>query len=314
MQLIDIPVPDGTAEAYVARPSVGQGPGVLLFMDAIGLRPQIAAMAERIASWGYVVLAPNVFYRDGSAAETSPDVEFLDGDARDVFFEGAMKRVRALTPVKAVPDIAAYLEALRTLPGVGSGPVGTTGYCMGARLAVRTGTAHPDDVAAVGGFHGGGLVTDADDSPHRGLPSARAEFVFGHADQDRSMPPEAVETLGAALADAGLTATNEVYPGAGHGYTMADTAVFDEAATERHFDALQALFSGPSDRRVGRKASKKSAESGEVRRGASHFSRLGVVGGCSFSRLGARRGRRWCRRRGGRCGHWPGRRGGRAWS
>ncbi len=184
-----------------------------------------------------------LLYRDGSAAETSPDVDLLDGEARDVFFEGAMRRVRALTPDKAVPDIAAYLEALRTLPDVGAGPVGTTGYCMGARLAVRAATGHPDDVAAAGGFHGGGLVIDDDDSPHRGLPAARAEFVFGHADNDRSMPPEAVEALGAALAEAGLTATNEVHPGAGHGYTMADTAVFDESATERHFTELQAFFS-----------------------------------------------------------------------
>jgi carboxymethylenebutenolidase len=94
----------------------------------------------------------------------------------------------------------------------------------------------------VGGFHGGGLVTDAEDSPHRGLGDARAEYVFGHADQDRSMPPEAVETLGKALAEAGLTASNEVYEGAAHGYSMADTPMYDEAAAERHFAALEALF------------------------------------------------------------------------
>ena len=120
--------------------------------------------------------------------------------------------------------------------------MGTVGYCMGARLAVRAATGHPADVAACGGFHGGGLVTDDPDSPHRGLPSARAEFVFGHADNDRSMGADAVAALGAALDDAGLTARNEVYPGAGHGYTMADTAVFDETATERHFRELAALF------------------------------------------------------------------------
>jgi carboxymethylenebutenolidase len=242
MELVEIPVPDGTAEAYVARPPTGQGPGVLLFMDAIGLRPRIAEMAERIASWGYVVLAPNVFYRDGSAAATSPDVAFLDGEARDEFFKGAMQRVGALTPDKAEADIAAYLEALRTVPGTGAGPVGTVGYCMGARLAVRAATGHPDDVAACGGFHGGGLATDDADSPHRALAAARAELVFGHADNDRSMPPEAVAALGRALDEAGLTARNEVYPGAGHGYTMADTAVYDEAATERHFRELEALF------------------------------------------------------------------------
>jgi carboxymethylenebutenolidase len=120
--------------------------------------------------------------------------------------------------------------------------LGVVGYCMGARLSVRAACGHPDDVAACGGFHGGGVVTDAPDSPHRGLGSARAEFVFGHVDNDGSMPPEAVEALGRALAAAGLTAKNEVYAGAAHGYSMADTSVYDEAATERHFAELEALF------------------------------------------------------------------------
>ena len=119
--------------------------------------------------------------------------------------------------------------------------MGVTGYCMGARLAVRSANLDPD-VVAVGGFHGGGLVTDADDSPHRGLSRARAEFVFGHADNDRSMGPEAIETLGETLRSAGLTASNEVYEGAAHGYSMADTPMYDEAATERHFAQLQALL------------------------------------------------------------------------
>ena len=234
-QTIEVETPDGPAEAYLT----GSGPGVLFYMDAIGLRPQIQVMCERIASWGYTVLAPNVFHRSGRAADVAPHEDLRQPGAREAFFADAMPRVQALTPELAGRDIPAYLAALRE--HCDDGPVGTVGYCMGARLAVRAATGHPD-VAAVGGFHGGGLVTDADDSPHLGLPRARAEFVFGHADHDRSMPPEAVETLGAALADAGLTATNEVYPGAGHGYTMSDTAVYDEAATERHFRELEALF------------------------------------------------------------------------
>ncbi|MEO7268080.1 MAG: dienelactone hydrolase family protein [Knoellia sp.] len=74
------------------------------------------------------------------------------------------------------------------------------------------------------------------------MAHARAEFVFGHADHDRSMPPEAVEALGEALRSAGLVASNEIYSGAAHGYSMSDTAMYDEAATERHFAELEALF------------------------------------------------------------------------
>ena len=190
---IEIPAPDGTAEAYLAGPADGSRPGVLFFMDAIGLRPQIGQMAERIAGWGYTVLAPHVFYRDGRAADLAPDGPLDTDEKRQAFFAGVTPRVRGLTTDLAKPDIAAYVEALRAR--CAPGPIGTTGYCMGARLAVRTATGHPGDVAAAGGFHGGGLATDAADSPHAGLGEARAEFVFGHADHDASMPPEAVGRL-----------------------------------------------------------------------------------------------------------------------
>jgi carboxymethylenebutenolidase len=201
---------------------------VLLFMDAFGLRPQIAGMAERISAWGYTVVAPNVFHRDGAVADLAEDREH------------ALDRVRALTPDLVAADAPAYLAALRER--CAPGPLGTTGYCMGARLAVRTANAHPDDIAAVGGFHGGGLATDDDTSPHLGLAGARAEFVFGHADHDRSMPPDAVARLGQALSMAGLVFINDVYAGAAHGYTMNDTPAYHAESAERHYRALEELF------------------------------------------------------------------------
>jgi carboxymethylenebutenolidase len=119
--------------------------------------------------------------------------------------------------------------------------VGIVGYCLGARLAVRTACLDPD-VVACAGFHGGGLATEEADSPHAALPNARAEFVFGHADGDRGMPPDAVERLGRALDSAGLTATNEIYPDAPHGYSMNDTSMYQEAGAERSFRELEALL------------------------------------------------------------------------
>ncbi|HEU4567802.1 MAG TPA: dienelactone hydrolase family protein [Marmoricola sp.] len=240
-ETIEIPVPDGTAEAYLARPDGGTHPGVLFFMDAIGLRPQIARMVERIAGWGYVVLAPNLFHRVGPAADLAPQGDLREPGEREAFMKQVMPRVRGLSTDTMEQDITAYLRALRGLDGVAPGPVGVTGYCMGARFAVRAAGLDPT-VAAVGGWHAGGLVTEDPDSPHTRLKEARAEFVFGHADNDRSMGPEAIERLGEALAEAGLTATNEVYAGAAHGYTMADTSMYDEAAAERHFAELEALF------------------------------------------------------------------------
>ncbi|MFE4078487.1 dienelactone hydrolase family protein [Paenarthrobacter sp. YIM B13468] len=241
---IEIPAAEGTAEALVARPSTVTGPvpGVIFYMDAFGLRPRIQEMAQRISDWGYVVLAPNVFYREGSVAELATVGDMSTQEGREAAGKAAFPRVARLTPDKAMPDIEAWLSALAGLDGVALGPVGTTGYCMGARLAVRTANSHPDVVAACGGFHGGGLATDQPDSPHLGLSKARSRFVFGHADHDRSMAPDAVARLGAALKAAGLQASNEIYAGAPHGYTMADTSAFHPEATERHFQELQALL------------------------------------------------------------------------
>lgn len=235
--MIEIPSPDGPVEAFLA--GAEQQPGVLFFMDAIGLRPQVFAMCKRIADWGYTVLAPNVFHRDGRAAELAPHGPLDTDEKRAAYFKGAMRRVGHLTPELAERDIPAYVAALRE--HCAEGPIATTGYCMGARLAVRTASLD-ESVAACGGFHGGGLVTDDEASPHRRLATARAEFVFGHADKDRSMPASAVAALGEALSDAGLTFSNEIYPDGPHGYTMADTVSYHEPSAERHFNELRALL------------------------------------------------------------------------
>lgn len=239
VQPIEISAPEGLAEAYLAGSG---GPGVLFYIDAIGLRPRIAEMVDRIASWGYVVLAPNVFYRDGTAEQLAPRADLRVPENRAAYWStsGAMERVRAYTPERAAADAEAFVAEL--LERAGGGPIGTTGYCMGARLATRLAGQFPELVKAVGGWHGGGLVADGPDSPHLAIEAATAQFAFGHADHDRSMPPEAIEALGATLAVTGRPFLNEVFAGAEHGYTMADTSAFHAEATERHFTELGALL------------------------------------------------------------------------
>lgn len=245
-EMITIRAADGSTEAYVARPSTtdtdGARSGVLLFIDAIGLRPRIQTMADRIASWGHVVLAPNVFYRSGTAAQTSPGAPLTDSDARARFMSAAMRRVAALTPGTVTPDIVAYIDTLQDLPGVTTGPIATIGYCMGGRLALLAATARPDDVAAVGMFHTGGLVTDSADSPHLHLTGITAEVLAIHADHDRSLPPEAIARFEHALTSVGVTHHTAVYPGAAHGYTMSDTAAYNHDAAEYHFTELAHLL------------------------------------------------------------------------
>ncbi|MER7559997.1 dienelactone hydrolase family protein [Nocardioides sp. NPDC126508] len=239
VEQIEIETPDGTAEAYLARPEGEPKGGVLVYMDAIGLRPRLAEMIERVASWGYVVLAPNVFYRDGKAAELAPTTDLRDPEAREAYFVGAMARVRGLSVARLADDIPAYVQTLRSyVPG----PLATHGYCMGARIAVRTAGMFPDELVAVGGFHGGGLATTDAASPHTCIAGTRAEYYFGHADHDRSMTPENVAELGRALEEAGVVHTNLIYPDAPHGYTMSDTSSYQETGTERHFADLEALY------------------------------------------------------------------------
>jgi len=241
-ELIEITTPDGTAQAYLGRPEGASKGGVLFYMDALGLRPRIADMVDTIASWGYTVLAPNVFYRDGDMDAVGPgDADLRIAENRAAFFgSGVMDRINNLTPDKVAVDVPVYVETLRTYAG--EGPIGTHGYCMGARLAIRTAGLLPDEVVAVGGFHGGSLVTDDPESPHTKIAGTRAEYVFGHADNDRSMTPENVARLGQTLEEAGVTYSNEIYPGASHGYTMEDTSEWHAQACERHFAELKALY------------------------------------------------------------------------
>jgi carboxymethylenebutenolidase len=236
---VDISTPDGVADAVVARPDDRAHPGVLLVMDAFGLRPAIDEMVERIAAGGYVVLAPNVFYRAGRSPVLAP-VDLTDPERRASFFQSVRPLIEQLTPERIASDGAAYLDHLAGLAA--PGPVAIAGYCMGGRLGWRIAAAQGDRVAALAGFHVGGLVSDAPDSPHRSAAELRAELYFGFADHDPSMTAEQIATLERALDEAGASHRSEVYEGAQHGYTMADTAAYDEDARERHFAELGALL------------------------------------------------------------------------
>lgn len=237
---LSIDTVDGTAEAFVSGPETAGHdlPGVLLFPDIFGLRPQIRTMTDRIASWGYVVLAPNVFYRSGTVDDLAPTVDLCEPVQRDGYIATVCPLMEGLTSDLSRPDATAYLDVLLALPGVAA-HAGVIGYCMGARLALRAGGDHPDRVAAIGGFHGGGLATDDSDSPHLSLATTRATVLLRHADDDPSMPQEGMDAITSLARQSGVSLDQDVYPGAPHGYSMADTSMYDETAAERHFEDLR---------------------------------------------------------------------------
>jgi carboxymethylenebutenolidase len=227
---VEITTPHGAADAYLTRPDQRGHPGVLLVMDAYGLRPTIYEMADRIAADGYAVLAPNVFYRG----------DLTDREQRTRVFQAVQPLIEQLTPERLAADGAAYLDCLAEVAS--PGPVAITGYCMGGRVGWRIAAAHPDRVASLAAFHPGRLVTDAPESPQRSASDLTAELYFGFADQDPSMTAEQIAALERMLQGVGAHYRSEIYEGAQHGYTMADTPAYDEAARERHFRELRALL------------------------------------------------------------------------
>ncbi|MET9019733.1 dienelactone hydrolase family protein [Actinopolymorpha sp. NPDC004070] len=237
---LQIPTADGQADAYAAFPDGdGRHPGVLLYADAFGLRPVLEELARELAGHGYYVLVPNIFYRHGPAPAIELP-EHIGEETRAAVFAQLMPLIEAHTTERALSDADAYLSFLTTQPEVASGPVAAVGYCLGAVLAMRTATAHPDQVAAVAGFHPGRLVTDEPDSPHRLVPHLTAQVHLGLAEGD--MAPEKIKTLDQALDAAGVDHSIEIYPGTIHGFTMSDTSAFDPSGLQRHWDRLLPLL------------------------------------------------------------------------
>ncbi|WP_314173893.1 dienelactone hydrolase family protein [Streptomyces winkii] len=237
---LPVPTPDGQADAFAAFPDDGERhPGVLLYQDAFGVRPELEERARELAEHGYYVLVPNIYYRHGQAPVIELP-EHIGEDIRPAVISRLMPLIEAHTTEQVLRDAAAYLRFLTTRPEVSPGPIGVIGYCIGAALAMRTATAHPDQVAALAGFHPGFVVTDAPDSPHRLAHELTAQVHLGLAEGD--MSPEAIGELDQALDAAGVDHTIETYPGTIHGFTMADTAAFNPSALQRHWNRLLPLL------------------------------------------------------------------------
>ena len=232
---------DGGARAFVFKPDEGKGPwpGVIFFMDAPAIRPALFQMCERLASNGYYVLLPDMFWRAGPYAPINLAEAFKDEAARREIFGKFMASTDA---AKARTDTKACLDFLAGQPEVAGSKVGITGYCMGGGLALNAAGQFPDRVAAAAAFHGGRLATDQPDSPHLLAPKIKARIYVGGADQDAGFPPEQADRLRDALTAAGVENRVEIYEGARHGYAPPDMPVYDQAAAERHWRELLTLL------------------------------------------------------------------------
>lgn len=237
-QLIDIPTQDGQTTTFICHPERGgPHPAILFYMDAPAIREELRDMARRLASVGYYVVLPNLYYRSG--------VMELGSFSRE---EDAPVRVRmmelmdSLTIPLVMDDTDALLAFIDGQRAASRGRVGCLGYCMSGPFAINAAVRHPGRVAAAASIYGVRLMTDQPDSPHLAGGRAKAELYFACAEIDRWAPLEMIEPLRRALAADGATAEVELYPGVEHGFAFPQRAAYDRPAAERHWERLFALF------------------------------------------------------------------------
>jgi carboxymethylenebutenolidase len=236
---IDIRTPDGVADCHFAYPSSGAHAAVLVWPDILALRPGFREMGRRLARAGYAVLTVNPFYRDARSPVVSFGASFGDPDVRN----HVLGMARNLNEDTHFTDARAFQQWLDQQPEVDtSRGIGTTGYCMGGPMVMRTVAAVPDRFAAGATFHGGGLATAQPNSPHLLIPNTKAAMLHCVAANDDENDPQAKVTLREAYAAAGITAEIEVYEGALHGWCAIDSQVYHQAQAERAWGRLLNLF------------------------------------------------------------------------
>jgi carboxymethylenebutenolidase len=236
---VNVKTPDGTADCYFVHPSTGTGAGVVVWPDILGLRPAFRQMGKRLAESGYSVLVVNPFYRQKKAPVVAEGASFNDPAVRNAVtpLAGALNATTHTTDAKA---FVAFLDSQASVAK--NRKIGTTGYCMGGPIVMRTAAAVPGRVGAGATFHGGGLVATGADSPHLLIPQMKAQFLCAIAENDDMREPDSKNVLKDSFAKAKLTAEIEVYAGAQHGWCPPDSTVYNQAAAEKAWSRLLVLF------------------------------------------------------------------------
>ncbi len=232
---VNVTTPDGSADCYFVHPASGTAAGVLMWPDIFGLRPAFRQMGKRLAESGYAVLVVNPFYRTKKAPTAAAGAETPLAEL--------MPLARGLNETTQMTDAKAFVGWLDKQPSVAKNrKIGTQGYCMGGPIAFRTAAAMPDRVGAVGSFHGGGLVTDAPNSPHLQAAKTHAQFLIAIAANDDARSPNDKNVLKETFAKANLPAEIEVYADAAHGWCPPDSKVYNEPQAEKAWSRLLVLY------------------------------------------------------------------------
>lgn len=234
-----ISTPDGMADAYFVHPASGEHPAVLMWPDILGLRPAFREMGKRLAQSGYSVLVVNPFYRSAESPVVPEGASFQDPDIRSI----VMPMAGQLNATTHENDARAFVTWLdQQGPVDTSRKIGTMGYCMGGPIVMRTAAFIPERIGAGGSFHGGGLVTDNEDSPHLGIEHMRSHMLIAIAENDDERDPDSKLVLRETFDAADVPAEIEVYEGAMHGWCVLDSAVYHQEQAERAWGRMLAIF------------------------------------------------------------------------
>jgi carboxymethylenebutenolidase len=236
---IDLPTKAGTMDTFVCHPERrGPWPAIIFYMDAPGIREELRDMARRLATVGYYVLLPNLYYRAGRG--TTLDTSALS--------EGSPERQRmwdllkSLTNELVAEDTAAMLAFIDRQSEARQGPLGCVGYCMSGPFVFTAAGRFPERFAATASIYGAGLMTDLPDSPHLLAPKIKGEIYFACAEIDKYAPLPLIAELKRVLEEADVRAEVEIFPGAEHGFAFPQRYCYNKAAAETHWERLFELF------------------------------------------------------------------------
>jgi carboxymethylenebutenolidase len=232
---IEIDTGEGAMGTFVVHPADGgRHPLVVFLMDAPGKRPLLHSMARRIASHGYCVMLPNLYYR------TTPAFELDWGSEESLARMGELMRNVGNRMVGR--DVGALISHAEQNPNANASQVGVVGYCMSGPFALWSAAEHASRVRAAASLYGVRLHVDKSDSPHHRLAEITAEVYVGAAEFDDWVPLDMVDRFEASLQQAGTRGRVERYWGKHHGFAFDDRPAYDANADRRHWRAVLGLL------------------------------------------------------------------------
>lgn len=240
-KMIDVKTSSGLMNSYIYHPEEGgPRPVIVLLMDSGGVREPLADLCRRLASTGYFVVMPNLYYRNVRWFDIEADR--MADPAYGEKLELMWKLHYTLTNTLVMDDIKELIAHLRSEPMANIEVMGTIGYCMSGRYSFRAAGDFAGRIRAAACIYGVRYFTDEPDSAHLAAPRIKGEIYVGMAQHDPYVSPETEPMLQRLCVEHEIKHRVEVYPGVEHGFALPGRRVYHKASAERHWERLHSLF------------------------------------------------------------------------